>query len=516
MNISVYLFGQLGDKYTQYPTDYTQSYFQEFERSVKAQTAIGIRRNGDLMLYQYIRRLSAGKSTQGEYIGIAIVYNGIMLTDLEPLFQIFEDTITNLVVSGKILQFTNNGDITSDVSKLYQASSEFERVSEYLSAQLNTTQSIRFEKLPPKNYAVSEDQSKSFSIQDDMADIIEATRNYTKVYVLKKTGYNSTALTSYSAKLRKLTEARDLAQKTIIEQGRKITALERRQKNFRLVLLLMAVILIGIIVARIYVNNTNTHIDHLVTNIEELNTDNETKQQIIEQQRDSIGSLLQKNHQQSIEITELTQKSEQLNADLDQTTQQLSVANSKIKQLENENKTQKSTITALQNRLNSTSASENTSSSTSYSSTTSYSNSIVGANINNVTTTNFDANYVLWLYAKKSVRINSFYVKSDKTGYITIGLYNANHTLISSQKVYLTKGVVTKITPAFSITTSGKYYLAIVENNGINLSYHKSSSSEFEKYKSGDLQIIGTSSKGQRNANTNYYQYFYYISYSAL
>ena len=93
MNSRIYLFGQLGKDYTQYPTDYTQAFFQDFERNARAKTAICVQREGDLMLYQYIRRLSDTKSGHGEYIGIAIAYNGVLLTDIKPLFHICEDVM---------------------------------------------------------------------------------------------------------------------------------------------------------------------------------------------------------------------------------------------------------------------------------------------------------------------------------------------------------------------------------------------------------------------------------------
>ena len=230
MNSRIYLFGQLGNGYTQYPTDYTQAYFQDFERNARAKTAICVQREGDLMLYQYLRRLSDKKTTQGEYIGIALVYNGVLLTDMEPLFHICEDAITNMVVNGKILEFTEDGGITSNLEKLYQADAEFTRIAEYLSAQLNALSAL-FEKLPPSNYALGKDQSKSFSIGDDMASIIEATRNYAKVYVLKDADYNSASLSSFSAKLHTLSQAKETALQKVKKQQEEITFLKRKQKN---------------------------------------------------------------------------------------------------------------------------------------------------------------------------------------------------------------------------------------------------------------------------------------------
>lgn len=518
MNSRIYLFGQLGNGYTQYPTDYTQSYFQDFERNAKAQTAICVQREGDLMLYQYLRRLSGKKTAHSEYIGIAIVYNGVLINDIEPLFHICEDAITNMVVNGKILEFTEDGGIISNLEKLYQADAEFTRIAEYLSAQLNALSAL-FEKLPPSNYALGKDQSKSFSIGDDMASIIEATRNYAKVYVLKDADYNSASLSSFSAKLHTLSQAKETALQKVKKQQEEITSLKRKQKNMTLVLILILIISCGGIGILFYVSNTNNQIRRLQGTNRDLQTIVDKNQQTMLLQWDSISELNTTNHQQAFEISVLNTTNDrlfsektQLTEDLRKNQKQLTIANAKVEQLEKENKEQKTTITTLQNRLNG--GYSNTTSASSYASK----NGIVGANINN-STTGYDKKYALWLSVKKPLKINSFYVKSDKSGSITIGLYNSSHTLIASQAVYLSKGAVTKVFPSFFIRNTGNYYLAIAENkNGIALSYHNAGASEYLKYQSSDLQIIGSSAKGAKvsAAKTSYYQYFYYISYSLL
>lgn len=518
MNSRIYLFGQLGNGYTQYPTDYTQAYFQEFERNAKAKTAICVRREGDLMLYQYLRRLSDKKAAQGGYIGIAIVYNGVLLTDIEPLFHICEDAITNMVVNGKILEFTEDGSITSQIDKLYQADTEFARISEHLSAQLNTLSAL-FEKLPPSNYALAKDQARSFSIEDDMASVIEATRNYSKVYVLKDADYNSASLLSFSAKLHTLNQAKETALQQVKTQQTEITSLKKRQKNYNIVIALVLLISVGVVGIMVYVGNTNSQINHL----NRLNEDCQYKIDILRKtvlhQQDSINGLTATNYQQELEISTLSTKNEnltsekaQLSEDLKRHQKQLTIANAKVEHLEKENKEQEATIATLQQRLKGYSNATSTSSYTS-------GNGIVGANISNSTTTSYDKKYALWLSVKKPLKINSFYVKSDKSGSITIGLYNSSHTLIASQAVYLHKGAITKVSPSFFIRNAGNYYLAIAENkNGIALSFHNAGSSEYLKYQSGDLRIIGCSAKGAKvsAAKTTYYQYFYYISYSLL
>lgn len=518
MNSRIYLFGQLGNGYTQYPTDHTQAYFQEFERETKAPTAVCVRRDGDLMLYQYLRRLSDKQTSQGKYIGIAMVFNGVMLKDIAPLFQICEDAITNLVVNGKIVEFTEDGNITSNINQLYQADSEFARIAEYLSVQAKAL-SAMFEKLPPINYALGKDQSKSFSVEDDMADIIQATHEYTKVYILKDADYNTASLSSYSAKLHSLNQAKETALQRIKTQQEEITSLKRKQKNMTLVMILILIICSGGIGILLYVSNTNNQIRRLQGVNNDLQTIVDNNKQTIQLQRDSIDYLTITNYQQKLEISTLNTKNKnltfekaQLDEDVSRIQKQLTIANAKVEQLEKENREQKATITTLQNRLSSYSSSHTTAASSNYSS------NIVGANISGSTTAGYDKTYALWLHADKRLKINSFYIKSNKLGNITIGLYNSSNTLIASERVYVSKGNITKVTPSFTIPYAGNYYLAIEKHNGIELSYHNSSAFEYSKYKSGDLQILGSSPKGERvsAAKTSYYQYFYYISYSIL
>ena len=102
----------------------------------------------------------------------------------------------------------------------------------------------------------------------------------------------------------------------------------------------------------------------------------------------------------------------------------------------------------------------------------------------------------------------------DKSGYITIGLYNQYGTLVDSYRTYVSSNQWNKVSANFELSSYTKYYLAIKEANGISLGYHSSNSNEFNKYQNGSLQILGSCSKDKSSYNTSYYQYFYSINYS--
>ena len=349
-----------------------------------------------------------------------------------------------------------------------------------------------------------------------MASIIEATRNYAKVYVLKDLNYNSASLSSYTAKLFTLNQTKENALQKVKKQQEEIASLKRKQKNMTLVLILILIISCGGVGILFYVSSTNSQIQRLQENICDLQDTVESCNQNILLQRDSINELVETNYQQSLDISTLNTEKEklisektQLSEDLEKSQKQLTIANTNVEQLKKTTEEQKGTIKTLRTQLRNYSFNSNTSSS--------YNNNLVGANISN-STTGYDKDYALWLRATKPLKINSFYIKSNKSGYITIGLYNSSNTLIAKHEKYVKKEDITKVTPSFNIPKAGDYYLAIEKHNGIGLSYHKSSATEYSRYQNGDLQLIGSSRKGERSyaAKDSYYQYFYYISYSPL
>ena len=128
-----------------------------------------------------------------------------------------------------------------------------------------------------------------------------------------------------------------------------------------------------------------------------------------------------------------------------------------------------------------------------------------------------DNTYALWLYADKKLKINSFYIKANKSGYITLGLYNDKNKLLSSKQIYTTKDKEIKVNLSnFLIPKRGNYYLAIEKSNGISLSYHTVKNNEYKDYQRETLQVMGVSKKGESSRNQSFYQYFYDINYTIL
>lgn len=145
---------------------------------------------------------------------------------------------------------------------------------------------------------------------------------------------------------------------------------------------------------------------------------------------------------------------------------------------------------------------------------TSYSAS-TGATLRN--NDNHDNGWILWLKAKRKVRIESFYIKGQTSGNVDIGLFDTNDNLIASYEASAASGEFRRVNVGSEWTLeSGAYYMKI--RSGVSLQYHGSGDREYSQFSGGALEVTGASSYGDRNdtskrTNHGYYQYFYNIQY---
>ena len=103
MKAEIYIFGNFADGYSQYPDNYTHNLFEAIAKSRQAESEIIYHREGALTYYIYTREISKIDNT---FIGLCYVFNDVLIKDFTPLFSIFEDVITNIVVTGEMLDLT--------------------------------------------------------------------------------------------------------------------------------------------------------------------------------------------------------------------------------------------------------------------------------------------------------------------------------------------------------------------------------------------------------------------------
>lgn len=334
MNSTIYIFGNLGNGYAQYPNDYTTEIFLQFQEHTQATTQLTIHRDENLMYYGYVRRLHQ----KGQYIGICVVLNGIMFRGIKTLFNRFENYITDMVVRGQIIEFSDSGDLISTVTNLYERQQEIERITTFIQNDIET---LTTQKLPPLNFSIGKNESKSFLMDDKAESILEATYKYGYTYVYKDAEYNTSTLTSYSGKLQTLNNEKTAALQTIDKQKQEISDLKKKQKNYKLVIWLIVFICIGGIIFISTINSRNTQIQNLKDDIQGQQQQIETQIQTIEDINSDLSNA-------KIEITSLNQTIQEQTDNIQSLQIDIENKNQTISTLNTKNKEQETTIAKLQ------------------------------------------------------------------------------------------------------------------------------------------------------------------------
>lgn len=363
MKAEIYIFGNFADGYSQYPDNYTHNLFETIGKSRHAESEIIYHREGALTYYIYTREISKIDNT---FIGLCYVFNDVLIKDFAPLFSIFEDVITNIVVTGEMLEFANDGKLSTKINQLYTHTEELQRVSDYLNSKLTSLGKIT-EKLPPINYGVATNEWKTFSYKDK-SDIHSTILDYSNIRIIKGEGYDTAALSSYAGKLNSLNNEKTAALQTIDKQKQEISDLKKKQKNYKLVIWLIVFICIGSIIFASTINSRNATILRLNNNIATQKQTIETQNETISVLRDTIisrnskindlkdeksrlissrDSLNSVNRKLNKSIKVLQEEKTDLNKKLSQTESTLRSANNQISSL----KAEKNTLTQEKNQL---------------------------------------------------------------------------------------------------------------------------------------------------------------------
>lgn len=216
MNSSAYVFGNLGEGYTQYPEDYAHEIYEEFQAKADAPSQVIIHRDKSIMYYGYVRKLDK----EGQYIGLCVLLNGVMLSKMANLFAVFEKVVSELVSQGELIKMDDNGDIIGVTGRLEEKHQEVERIVTYLREEVIHWESTAT-KLPPISYSISNDSYRTFSITDKDEEIVEASAKYGFVSVQKNEEYDTPLLAGLRNVLkRKLGKERSAFSKTAVTEKR--------------------------------------------------------------------------------------------------------------------------------------------------------------------------------------------------------------------------------------------------------------------------------------------------------
>lgn len=107
LNATFSLFVSLDGQLSVYPVDNSRHIFTHALNLLEGEAQVVTHRDGALLYYMYIRRLSSKK----DCIGLSVLLNDRGFTDYGMLFELFENTLTHEVLKEQWLYMTSDGKI---------------------------------------------------------------------------------------------------------------------------------------------------------------------------------------------------------------------------------------------------------------------------------------------------------------------------------------------------------------------------------------------------------------------
>lgn len=239
----IYFFGTLPNGFSTYPQDHTKDFFSDFVSKSKNNVQIVLRRKDNLLHYGYVRKMS-----NKNYFGLCLCVDCIF-NDVDKLFVIFDDIYASMIKKGDILKLNNGNCVDWSLTDFV---SEHVAIAEYSKQIIDTINISRTntQSLPPVNFSISINDTLHLSLEDGQSKIIDATKRYTNLYIVKKES-EIERVNSFRAVInRKESEIKTLkstiqeVKKVNSELNNKLIKAKAKQKNITWVAILGIVVLI--------------------------------------------------------------------------------------------------------------------------------------------------------------------------------------------------------------------------------------------------------------------------------
>lgn len=328
MNHSAYIFGNFELGYSQYPDDYTKSILQDPLFLPKAKTQIAIHKDGNLIYYAYYRTLNKGK-----YIGLALVFNSVFFRDIKKLFNLFEDAITGMAVSGKIIEFDDSGELKPIATKLYLDKTEVDHVVQVLALSVNQLSPSDFKPLPSDNLSIDRTAVITISQDDFNKKSASFLSSHNKLLILKGVGYDSAQLSGYAKRLNalheeivKLNEEND----KLKQLNEKLNKQKKQVTKVVFLVIALSLCIIGLLVFRSNVQRLNGEIVELKSEISELSETVDSQNMRIDSLQSLSTARLATIHSMNTQIDDLNETIDRKDISIDSLSSTLSNFRSSI------------------------------------------------------------------------------------------------------------------------------------------------------------------------------------------
>lgn len=200
LNATFSLFVSLDGQLSVYPVDNSRHIFTHALNLLEGEAQIVTHRDGALLYYMYIRRLSSKK----DCIGLSVLLNDRGFTDYGMLFELFENTLTHEVIKEQWLYMTSDGKIGLWGRECLNEKNTKGCLAELRARFQGAELSVR--QLPAVANAVSVSEHVKCSVRATNENLFRETTRSTYA-VIRKDKQMGTELENYRRIIRQLDEA---------------------------------------------------------------------------------------------------------------------------------------------------------------------------------------------------------------------------------------------------------------------------------------------------------------------
>ena len=200
LNATFSLFVSLDGQLSVYPVDNSRHIFTHALNLLEGEAQIVTHRDGALLYYMYIRRLSSKK----DCIGLSVLLNDRGFTDYGMLFELFENTLTHEVLKEQWLYMTSDGKIDLWGRECLNEKNTKGCLAELRARFQGAELSVR--QLPAVANAVGVSEYAKCSVQDTNEELFCETTRCTYA-VIRKDKQMGTELENYRRIIRELDKA---------------------------------------------------------------------------------------------------------------------------------------------------------------------------------------------------------------------------------------------------------------------------------------------------------------------
>lgn len=181
LNATFYLFGAEADKIYAFPKDKSSNYFAGVRRCTQTPSALLAHREGEIMNYTYILRLSG----QNGAFGVGLVLNGVAVSDHRALFSFFDRAVSAALFTRGLLTLGEGGDLRMVPERIASGDSAVQELLNDLSSFWAAKHPVSTRLSAPK-LEVKADAARYFECNENPEVFLEATMTIPWVFVTRQ------------------------------------------------------------------------------------------------------------------------------------------------------------------------------------------------------------------------------------------------------------------------------------------------------------------------------------------